>query len=213
MREPFAAKHPDAEMPEEPAKNLLAVLESLNGIELPTPLGKRADLPSLKGDKQGAEVAKVSENADEPRGIAFSLEDWPTSPQTFVQSRALLCRNNTELPIHFREARGVDYNAKRNLLYSLLSARNHMALITVAEGDDLDLASYTVLPLSLDGAKDDPGLLALDLRRGRLKRFRVRNITRVKEVFYSLINVCLLSLLPSSYIFALETRFQDEAGI
>ena len=86
-----------------------------------------------------------------------------------------------------------------------------MALITVAEDDGLDLASYTVLPLKLEGTKDDPRLLALDLRRGCLKWFRVKNITRVKEVFYSLLNVCLLGMLPSSYIFELEAQFQDKA--
>ena len=182
-------------------RNLLTVLEALNGIDLRRTVAK--------AHNKTAETVKVSQPAKpaeaamqkKPEQIAFSLADWPSSPSTFVRSRALLCRKNVELPIHFREARGLDYNAKRNLLHSLLNARNHMALITVAEDDGLDLASYTVLPLNLDGKRDDPCLLALDLRESCLKKFRVKNITRVKEVFYSFDQGVLCSACCPAAIF------------
>ncbi|MEM9424030.1 MAG: hypothetical protein AAF975_04490, partial [Spirochaetota bacterium] len=142
---------------------------------------------------------------------AFVWDKWPTNPKDFVASRKLVGTNINANPLHlhFREARGVDYTAKRNLLHSLLTARNHMAIITVAEGDSLDLVPYSILPLSLDGPKEDPSLLALDLRQENLKQFRVKNITRVNEVFYSLINIGLLNLLPSGYISDLEVQFQN----
>ena len=219
VREPFSRA---PEVPSEFVweKNLLVVLRSLKGVELLNTSKVKNRVPQIdklsenrgKLETMGKNDEAVKVGAEnQPREAVFS--DWPTSPRDFIQLRALLCHKNVELPIHFREARGLDYNAKRNLLYSLLNARNHMAVITVAEGDDLDLSLYTVLPLNLDGTKDNPGLLALDLRQGCLKKFRVKNITRVKEVFYSLLNICLFSMLPSSYIFALEAQFQDEAPV
>ncbi len=153
-----------------------------------------------------SEVALPSEKPKE-----FPWDNWPTEPHVFVQSRQLVCSSTDFklLHIHFREARGVDYTAKRNLLHSLLTARNHMAIITVATGDSFDLVPYMILPLSLDGPKEDPRLLALDLRQECLQQFRVKSITRVNEVFYSLINVCLLSLLSSDYIATLENKFRS----
>ncbi len=163
-----------------------------------------------EAEKQSALFADSP--VDEPP--RFAWDSWPTSPLSFVQSRQLVCANSdlSQLHIHFREARGLDYIAKRNLLHSLLTARNHMAIITVAEGDDFDLVPYTVLPLNLEGSKENPALLALELRQECLMRFCVKNITRVNEVFYSLINICLLSLLPCEYIFELESRFLRTQG-
>ncbi|WGK68112.1 hypothetical protein P0082_06405 [Candidatus Haliotispira prima] len=168
---------------------------------------RSSQTPQTEPARKPGSSAAVTAEVEEP----FPWDTWPTASLSFVESRRLVCSNAnlSRLHIHFREARGVDYTAKRNLLHSLLTARNHMAIITVAEGDEFDLVPYTVLPLGLDGPKEDPGLLALDLRRECLLRFRVKTITRVNEVFYSVINVCLLSLLPGSYIFALEAKFLE----
>ena len=181
---------------------------SIDNIEFPTEhvLSQWQAAPELGA----AALPPCSEPLSQP----FPWDNWPTNPEMFVRSRQLVCSNTDlkQLHIHFREARGVDYTAKRNLLHSLLTARNHMAIITLAEGDNFDLVPYTILPLSLDGPKEAPSLLALDLRQECLKQFPVKRITRVNEVFYSLINVCLLSLLPCDYIFAMEAEYQKEIG-
>ncbi len=170
---------------------------------------KAISLPQFSPTTDDTETARDDDADGKP--ASFLWDNWPASPQSFVNSRRLVCCNSDlrQLHIHFREARGVYYTAKRNLLHSLLTARNHMAIITVAEGDDFDLVPYTVLPLNLTGNKEDPELLALELRLERLMSFRVKNITRVNEVFYSLINVCLLSLLPADYICRLEAEFVE----
>ena len=202
LSEPF--KTPVSEFNSSAYKTLL----NSNSFQLPEKLlykQKTADSPIATKQLNDGDTVNKTEMPE------FPWNNWPSNPQSFVESRQLILSNINlkQLPIHFREARGIDYTAKQNLLHSLLSARNYMAIITVVEDEQFNLASYIVLPISVDGPKEHPSLIALDLRQGCLKKFDIRNITRVNEVFYSLINISLLGLLPSDYVFLIEKEFRE----